>query len=48
MAAQLKVVETDSGNMDRQKALEAALPPIFCASAMAWSASVVLPELSGP
>ena len=51
MAAELKLVEKES-NVDRQKALEAALAQIDRAfgkgSAMTCSASVVLPELSGP
>src|ERR1700737_1942074 len=28
--------------------MKAQMPPFFCASAMVWSASVVLPEDSGP
>ena len=28
--------------------MKAAVPPVFCADATAWSASVVLPEAYGP
>ena len=54
MAANLKVIETGmaTANADRQKALDAALAQIDRAfgkgSAMTCSASVVLPDDSGP